>query len=56
VVLRGVTPSPGAVAGPLVRSGDAVVIPDVEPGEYQLVALVGSGGAARGVAARITIR
>ena len=56
VVLRRVVPSAGPLAGPLVRSGAAVVLPDAEPGEYSLVALVGSGGDARGVAARITIR
>ncbi len=27
--------------GPVVRSGDAVVLPDVAPGEYRLVTLVG---------------
>ena len=56
VVLRRVEPSPGPVPGPVVRSGDAVVLPDVAPGEYRLVTLVGSGGDARGIAARITIR
>ncbi len=54
LVLR-TEPAPGAVAGPLVRSGGSVVLPDVPPGEYRLVALVGSGGDARGVTARITI-
>ena len=56
VVLRRVEPSPGPVPGPVVRSGDAVVLPDVAPREYRLVTLVGSGGDARGIAARITIR
>lgn len=36
--------------------GAALVPPDVGPGEYRLVALVGPEGDARGVAARITVR
>jgi len=56
VVLRAAGPPPGAIAGPLVRSGGVVVLPDVPPGEYRLVALVGPAGETRGVAARITIR
>ncbi|HMN98216.1 MAG TPA: hypothetical protein PKD59_02270 [Miltoncostaeaceae bacterium] len=55
LVLRTVGP-PGVPAGPLVRSGGTVVLPDVQPGEYRLVALAGTDGDARGVAARITIR
>lgn len=52
VVLRPAGPSPGPIAGPLVRSGDAVVVPDVAPGDYRIVAILGG----RGLAARITIR
>jgi hypothetical protein len=52
VVLRRAGPSSGPLAGPLVRSGDAVVVPDVAPGEYRIVAIEGG----RGLAARITIR
>ncbi|MGE3235617.1 MAG: hypothetical protein AB7O78_18075, partial [Thermoleophilia bacterium] len=55
LVLRTAAP-PSAPAGPLVRSGGTVVLPDVAPGEYRLVALTGPDGDARGVAARITIR
>ena len=55
VVLRHAASS-DPVAGPLVRSGGAVVLPDVAPGEYRLVALIGRGGDARGIDARITVR
>jgi hypothetical protein len=58
VVLRPDGASPGASPGPLVRSGGSVVLPDAEPGEYRLVALVATagGGRPRGLGARITIR
>ena len=46
----------GPAAAPLVRAGGAVVIPDVEPGEYRLVAVTDLGTGPSAVAARITIR
>jgi hypothetical protein len=54
VVLRPATGGPAPA--PLVRSGGVVVIPDVEPGEYRLVAVTGGGTGGRGLAARITVR